>query len=203
MFRTKSSLVLASGSPRRRDLLTRLGLDYKVVTSGLEENGSVKTAPEFFCQEWAERKAEAVAQRLGDDGEHWFLGVDTIVVVEGRIIGKPESREQGREFLGLLSDRWHEVMTGYCLLHPKTGTKVLNMVRSRVRIKPLSPAEIEAYLDTGEPDDKAGAYAVQGIGAFMIVAIEGSYTNVVGLPLTELTEDLKRLGLIELAPKKG
>ena len=197
MYKTIGSLILASSSPRRRELLSRLGLTFTILPSGIEESEALAGAPEIIAQEWAKRKALAVAGRMGADEDHWYLGVDTMVVVDGDILGKPASREQAEEFLRRLSGRWHQVVSGYCLVHPPTRRQVQNLVSSRVLIAALEPDELSAYLDTEEPYDKAGAYAVQGIGAFMVAEIDGSYTNVVGLPLTELVADLRRLGVIE------
>jgi septum formation protein len=197
MYKTIGSLILASSSPRRRELLSRLGLTFTILPSGIEESEALPGSPEIIAQEWARRKAQAVAGWMGADEDHWYLGVDTMVVVDGDILGKPASREQAEEFLRRLSGRWHQVVSGYCLVHPPTRRQVQNLVSSRVLIAALEPDELSAYLDTEEPYDKAGAYAVQGIGAFMVAEIDGSYTNVVGLPLTELVADLRRLGVIE------
>jgi len=197
VYKTRASLVLASASPRRRELLGRMGLEYEVKPSALTEDHELGLGPAALAREWARRKAEAVAAAEGPAGmSAWYLGVDTIVVIDGLVLGKPGSREQGRDYLARLSGRWHEVISAYCLMQPGSGRRVERAVHSRVRIKAMDPAEIEAYLDTDEPYDKAGAYAVQGLGAFMVEAIEGSYTNVVGLPLTEVVEDLCACGVI-------
>ncbi len=198
MYNTKESLILASASPRRREMLSRLGLNYKIVPSEIEEGGAEDRSPEMHAQDMAWEKASAVARRIGEEEDHWYLAVDTVVMVDDRVLGKPESRDEAKEFLSLLSGKWHTVVTGYCLWNPVGGKKVNNAVSSRVKIKVLSKEEIEAYVNTREPIDKAGAYAVQGIGAFMVEAIEGSYTNVVGLPMTEVLTDLCRLGIIEV-----
>lgn len=196
MFRNACDLVLASGSPRRRELISRLGVHFEVWPSEVDEKFGSGDPVEAEVVEWARRKAEAVAGRNPGWGGRWFLGVDTVVVVGGEILGKPRSRAEAGRFLALLAGRWHEVWSGYCLLHPDSGRMTRNAVRSEVKIVELSGEEIAAYLDTGEPFDKAGAYATQGIGAFMVEEIRGSYTNVVGLPLAELVRDLKRLGII-------
>lgn len=200
MYQTITTLVLASGSPRRRDLLSRLGLEFKVMVSGVEEDNQVRGKPAETARVWALRKAEAVAEKLRDDPGAWCLAVDTIVVVDGDILGKPGSRAQAGEYLGRISGRWHEVISAYCLLQPGSGQRLENAVSSGVKIAQLEADEIAAYLATEEPYDKAGAYAVQGIGAFMVEEIRGSYTNVVGLPLTEVVADMRRLGLIALRP---
>lgn len=196
MYKTKAALVLASGSPRRKELLSRMGLTFEVAASNIveEESGS---PPEAFARYWAEKKCRAVAAERGGVGESWHLGVDTIVVIDGAIMGKPSSPQEAASFLRKLSGNCHEVISGYCILGP--GERVASAaISSKVKIKRLDDDEIEAYVRTGEPLDKAGAYAVQGIGAFMVERINGSYTNVVGLPLTEVVGDLKRLGVIEV-----
>jgi septum formation protein len=180
-----------------------MGLEFTVRPSRLREDHELGLEPESLAREWAERKVLAVAGEGTWEGlPAWHLGVDTIVVIDGRVLGKPASREQAQEYLSLLSGRWHEVMSAYCLHHPASGRKITAAVRSRVRIKDLLAGEIEAYLDTEEPYDKAGAYAVQGVGAFMVAAIEGSYTNVVGLPLTEVVEDLRKEGVIAIRSRE-
>jgi septum formation protein len=199
VYQTRAALVLASASPRRRELLTRMGLRYEPRSSDLQESKDLGLAPEALARHWARAKAEAVAGGDGPGALAWYLGVDTIVVIDERVLGKPGSREEAREFLTRLAGRWHVVITAYCLLHPAAGRRVERAVHSRVKIKALTAAEIEAYLDTDEPYDKAGAYAVQGLGAFMVEAIEGSYTNVVGLPLAEVVDDLRDCGVIEIA----
>jgi septum formation protein len=196
MYNTRGRLVLCSASPRRYELLSRLGLEFKTVPSDDEEEAGSHGTPEAMAQELAWKKAASVARRPGADPEAWHLGVDTIVVIGGEVLGKPGSREEARAFLDKLAGNWHVVVSAYCLYQPGTGLRQEAAVSSRVKIKALTPAEIEAYIATDEPYDKAGAYAVQGIGAFMIEAIEGSYTNVMGLPLTEVVDDLKRLGVI-------
>ena len=198
MYEVNESLILASGSPRRSELLARLGLDLQVVESEVDESVEVPGHPESVAQELARRKAQAVADRLG--GEHWFLGVDTVVVLGEKILGKPADPEQAGEFLRSLSGHWHQVISGYCLIHPSTRQLFQRAVSTRVLFKHLEADEIAAYLATDEPWDKAGAYAVQGIGAFMVERLDGSYTNVVGLPMTELVADLRRLGVI--APRR-
>lgn len=198
MYKTKASLVLASASPRRKDLLCRMGLDFRIVPSQLDEESGSFPEPKELAGHWARQKALAVARMKGESEDHWYLGVDTIVVIEGEVLGKPGSPQEACDFLGRLSDRWHEVISGYCITHPPTRTMVENTVTSGVKMKKLDPGEIEAYVATGEPLDKAGAYAVQGIGAFMVEQIRGSYTNVVGLPLTEVVSDLIRLDIIQI-----
>jgi septum formation protein len=200
MYETKANLILASASPRRRELLSRVGIKFSVIPSNFEEEslkscGEVK--PELYAQECAKVKAEKVMDLPDSGRDFWFLGVDTIVVIDDLILGKPKSKDEAREFLNRLSGRWHKVITGYYLYHRLKKERVFNVVESRVLIRKMSAEEIEAYINTDEPYDKAGGYAAQGIGAGLIEKIEGSYTNVVGLPLAELLSDMLRLGLIE------
>jgi septum formation protein len=201
MYRMKMPLVLASASPRRRELLGMVGISFEIIPSRIEETELNGADPALTARSYARKKAEAVARQEGDRADHWFLGVDTIVILDRRVMGKPADRDQAREFLSTLSGRRHQVITAYCLLRPSGRELLEKTISSQVKIRAMAPAEIEAYLDTDEPYDKAGAYAAQGVGASLVEAIEGSYTNVVGLPLAELTMDLLRLGIIE--PKTG
>jgi len=201
MYRMKMPLVLASASPRRRELLGLVGISFEIRPSQIEESEFNNGDPLLTARSYARKKAEAVARQEGGHADCWYLGVDTIVILDREVMGKPADRDQAREFLNKLSGRQHRVITAYCLLRPQGRERVEKAVSSQVKIRTLAPAEIEAYLDTDEPYDKAGAYAAQGIGASLILAIDGSYTNVVGLPLAELTLDLLRLGIIE--PKAG
>lgn len=176
-----------------------MGIRFNVVPSNMEEEGiiSVKEQqPKIYVQRCARRKVEKAVEMVGADKEIWFLGVDTIVVVDDVILGKPKNREQAEEFLKRLSGKWHQVISGYHLYHYPAGEKVSNKVESKVLIRKLSEAEVRAYIRTDEQYDKAGGYAVQEIGAGLISEIQGSYTNVVGLPLAELLVDLLRLKVI-------
>jgi septum formation protein len=203
MYRNKMPLVLASASPRRRELLGLVGISFEIIPSQIEESELGGADPALTARSYARQKAEAVARQEGDRADRWYLGVDTIVILDRQVLGKPADRDQAREFLRQLSGRQHQVITAYCLLRPQGRELWEKAISSQVKIRGLAPAEIEAYLDTDEPYDKAGAYAAQGVGASLIVAIEGSYTNVVGLPLAELTLDLLRLGIIEPKPGHG
>jgi nucleoside triphosphate pyrophosphatase len=198
MYKTKGSLVLASASPRRKDLLNRLGLEYKIIPSGLDEDEEISGPPQNIAMEWARRKAEETESRLRHEEANWYLAVDTIVVINNKVLGKPATRKQAGEYLAMLSGNWHEVISGYCILNEAKNVKLVKYVSSKVKIKELDQLEIGAYIKTDEPMDKAGAYAVQGIGAFMVERIDGSYTNVVGLPLTEVVDDLAKLGVISV-----
>lgn len=194
MFQTLQPLVLASASPRRRELLRSVGVHFEVLPSHIAENfGPSQEAPEDIVRRWAEEKALAVAESRT---HHWILAADTIVVLEGEIFGKPTDPCEAVSMLKRLSSRTHEVITGMCLLHPDGGVAQLGRVRTRVHFKSVSEAEILAYVHTGEPLDKAGAYGIQGIGAFLVEWVNGSYTNVVGLPLCETLKWLLYHGVI-------
>ncbi len=191
-------LVLASASPRRKRLLEQVKLPLRVLPSGIDENGPRIGAPGEWAGTLAEKKARDVRPQAPD---HWILGADTMVVLGGRILGKPGDREEARRMLRDLQGRTHTVITGYCILAP--GDRIparRESVPTQVTMRSLSPEAIENYIDSGEPFGKAGAYAIQGIGAFMVESITGSYTNVVGLPLCAVIKTLLALDALECFP---
>lgn len=183
----KTKIILASQSPRRRYLLERAGLRFAVIPSRIDENSVSAAAPDDYVYNVAVAKAKDIA-RLHP--ESWVIGADTVVVAEGCILGKPASTAQARDMLRRLSGRMHQVLTGYCICRLSGGREFADVVRTDVLFKTLTDAEIEWYIQTGEPFDKAGAYAIQGIGTFLVKSINGSYTNVVGLPVCEIVEFL-------------
>jgi septum formation protein len=185
-------IVLASASPRRRELLAGMGLDFEVVVSDVEEEQEIGEPVERYVLRLAIDKASAVASRRPDD---LVLAADTVVYLDGEILEKPTSREDAIEMLAKIAGREHIVYTGVALRQESRNHLATGIVSSRVRIRKLSTREIRWYVDTGEPMDKAGSYAVQGIGAMFIEAIEGSYTNVVGLPLTLVYDLLRDAGV--------
>jgi len=191
-------LILASKSPRRYELLNQVGLDFEVIPSGVVEDFFNTESPREHVLRLAEAKAMEVASKYPD---RWVVAADTIVYINGSILGKPKSREEAAEMLRRLSGREHRVLTGFsvCYLEKRNNDK--EAVQTMVRMKPLTPVEIEWYVHTGEPLDKAGGYAIQGIGSFMIESIQGSYTNVVGLPICELIQMLNRLGAITISER--
>jgi septum formation protein len=142
----------------------------------------------------AESKAEDISQK---HPASWVIGADTVVLVDGIVLGKPSSKDDARDMLQKLSGRIHQVLTGYCICCQKTKRSFSGAVRTDVQFKKLSDAEIEWYIQTGEPFDKAGAYAIQGIGTFLVKSVNGSYTNVVGLPVCEVMEHLINEGAVE------
>ena len=179
--------VLASSSPRRRDLLGLLCSNFEVIPSQIEEFQRPGESPIQMVQRLAKEKAIAVHNSRP---ESLVIGADTVVVCEGQILGKPGSPDEARAMLQKLSGRTHEVMTGLCVL--KGETVAVDAARTLVRFSLLSVEEIEDYLATGEPFDKAGAYATQGKAARFVEAIEGCFFNVVGLPVSLLYRMLRR-----------
>ncbi len=182
-------LILASGSPRRRELLARLTSQFEIVASGASENAV--GSPEERAIRTAEAKARAVAR----DHDGIILGADTIVAIDGAILGKPASRRRAREMLQSLSGRTHAVHTGLYLLDTSSGEARSHCETARVTFRVLGASEIDAYLDTGEYRGKAGAYALQGKAARFACWLEGDYTNVIGLPLCRLTILLRDMGV--------
>ena len=182
-------LVLASGSPRRRELLSLMGLAYTVDTPDVDESFSGK--PEEMVCELSRRKAEAVAPR---HASALILSADTTVCGEdGRILGKPGTPENARRMLAELSGKWHDVFTGMTLINTSTGERMTQAVRTRVHFVELTSEEIDAYVATKSPLDKAGAYGIQDMGGMFVDRIEGSYSNVVGLPMAQLRDMLARI----------
>jgi len=192
----KNRFVLASKSPRRSEMLRKLGFDFDVIPSRVEENLVRKETPQEHVIRLAEAKALDIGSRYPD---RWIIAADTIVYIDGNILGKPESVEEALEMLNLLSGQEHFVLTGFSVHHLGKGKDDHQAVQTVVTVKPLTPVEMNWFVNTGEPLDKAGGYAIQGIGSFMIESIRGSYSNVVGLPLCELIQMLRSLGAITLS----
>jgi septum formation protein len=191
----KPSLILASASPRREELLRLAGIPLEIVPSRADERVRQGESPEEHVNRVARAKATIVA---GQRQERWVLAADTVVEIDGQILGKPRDCREAEEMLRSLSQRVHRVLTGYCILRLPSAEKREGRVTSQVQFKALTPEEIRWYLKTGEPFDKAGGYAIQGKAAFMVQEVHGSYTNVVGLPLCEVVEALRELGAVDL-----
>ncbi len=187
-------IVLASSSPRRRELLGTLGFEFEVMQPSSDETVSENETPEGFALRVSSEKAASVSVSLGEGAV--VIGADTIVVVDGEILGKPADPGEASSMLLKLSGKEHHVFTAFSIVRPKNEILHSEIVDTRVRVKPLAASEIEGYIKTGEPMDKAGAYGIQGIGSFMVRGIEGSYSNVVGLPVEELLTALKKLGIV-------
>src|SRR3990167_695364 len=187
-------IVVASSSPRRRELLSTLGLGFDVIHPSSDETVSGNETPEDFVLRVSAEKASSVSRTLGEGVV--VIGADTVVVVDGEILGKPRDHEDASSMLRKLSGKEHHVYTAFSIVRPKNEILHSEIVDTRVRVKPLAASEIEGYIKTGEPMDKAGAYGIQGIGSFMVGGFEGSYSNVVGLPVEELLAALKKLGIV-------
>ena len=178
------NVVLASASPRRSELLASLGLEFTVRVPAIKEVANPGETPRAFAERLAAEKAAAVPAALGDI----IIAADTIVVLDGRILGKPRNEDHAVEMLSNLSGKIHEVITGVCIRN-KAASRVFSL-STEVVFRELTQTEIADYVASGCPMDKAGAYAIQGGAAHMVCAINGSYTNVVGLPLSELHKAL-------------
>lgn len=194
---TRPSLVLASASPRRRALLETLGVDFEIRPVDTDESPLEGEEAEDLVLRLALDKARAGARQ-----DEIVLAADTVVRVDGRILGKPADPEEARRLLSAIQGRGHSVLTGVAVLDTYNGTQRSACDRTEVRIAPLDSARIAWYVATGEPMDKAGAYAIQGIGAAFVESVSGNYTNVVGLPLPTVRRLLNELGL-ELLDFRG
>jgi septum formation protein len=190
-------LILASASPRRRDLLAACGIPFEIIPSMIDEHPLRDEQAAAYVRRLALAKAESVAQHHTDAV---VLGADTTVTIDGLILAKPQSRDDARQMLHRLCGREHEILTGVAVVAGKMAGRVGDrsaqaMVASRVLMRHFTAATIEWYIATGEPVDKAGAYAVQGLGGALVEWIAGSYTNAVGLPLAETLALLRRFGI--------
>ncbi len=196
-----SRIILASTSPRRKELLQSVGIQFEIVAPSSDESLLGSENPKVYVLRLASEKALSVSLNL--EGGFLVIGADTIVVVDNEILGKPSNEEEARAMLSKISGREHNVLTAFCIAQPKNNVLHSEVVDTKVRVKTLEPQEIQGYIKTGEPMDKAGAYGIQGIGAFMIRGISGSYTNVVGLPIVEVLEALNKLGALRLFSGDG
>jgi len=187
-------LILASASPRRREILAAAGVAFEIQPADVDERVLAAETPSDCAARLAAEKALAVARRVGPAPPRRVLGADTIVVLDGAILGKPRDAEHALELLLRLAGREHEVMTGVALAASDTLALAHTVVVSRVRMRAADRAELARYVDSGEPLDKAGAYAIQGAGRRFVTALAGSESNVVGLPLEET------LALLATAP---
>lgn len=187
-----AALFLASASPRRRELLTQIGVPFELLSITLDETPLPAERPGAYVQRLAREKALAGWAAVGDDSVA-VLGADTTVVIDERILGKPADRAEGLLMLESLSDREHHVLTAVALA--TRGACEVRLVTSRVRFRGIERAEAEAYWASGEPCDKAGGYAIQGWGAVFVAELRGSYSAVVGLPLCETAQLLDQAGI--------
>jgi len=212
-------LVLASASPRRKELLEKVGFSVKAMSVPIEESPRPEEGPEAYVKRMARGKVLAVVQRIQEtlypEPEatarlartysretplRWVLGADTAVVLGNEVLGKPVDHTHAAAMLSHLQGNEHIVITGFCLYDMRKSKEGIQAVHTLVRLKRMTPAEIEKYLSIGESMDKAGAYAIQGVGAYLVEGITGSYTNVVGLPLCQVIEMMEEMGATDVMP---
>lgn len=189
-------LILASKSPRRRYLLSQAGLQFDVMPSEFDERSIDFSNPIDYVSDLSRAKAGDIA---GGHPDSWVIGADTIVFIDGQVLGKPKARAAARQMLKQLSGQTHQVYTGYTICCRSRNTSFTEAICTDVTFKTLSNEEVEWYVHTEEPFDKAGAYAIQGLGTFLVRHINGSYTNVVGLPVCEVIEHLIKEGVVRIS----
>ena len=185
-------IILASASPRRKELLEKIGLKFEVDASNCAEEVDPALEPDELTRRISLTKAKSVAPRYKDA---LIIAADTIGVIGKKLLGKPHTAGEARKMLAQISGKSHEVITGFTVLDTATNKIISGTVYTKVYIKKLTTQEIDAYVQTGEPMDKAGAYGIQGLGAVIVEKIEGDYYNVVGLPLSALAEVLEEFGI--------
>ena len=190
-------LILASGSPRRREILESVGAEFELLLPDVDENVP-PLSPEQTVMTLAERKCRAALELLppGSEGRI-VVAADTVVAYEGEIFGKPHTPERAKEMLRSLAGNWHHVYTGITVINTRSGRILRNVDKTRVHLVPMTEQEINAYVATGEPLDKAGAYGIQGMGGMFVDRIDGSYSNVVGLPMSMLRTMLAQVGGVD------
>ncbi|HPH41380.1 MAG TPA: Maf family protein [Syntrophorhabdaceae bacterium] len=195
MFQVKEgdSIILASESTRRVDILRTLGISFSIIPPNIDEKRKKDETPKDFVLRISFEKANKVGNLFSDK---WVIGADTVVVIKNKILGKPKNERDAFNMLKYLSGKWHKVITGYCVLNASKNVIYRDAVETRVYLRDLTEDEIARYIKTSEPFDKAGSYAVQGKGGYMVKEIKGSYANVVGLPICEVAEALLSLGVL-------
>lgn len=186
-------IILASQSPRRSELLKQLNIPFEKFVSSVDEQAFSYLEPKRLVQTLAYEKAKDVSKQLNEPA--LIIGADTVVVYKQQILGKPADLDEAQSYLEQLSGQMHYVYSGIAILNLQTSDVFLDYCETRVYMRTLLPSDISAYIKTGEPSDKAGAYAIQGFGASLIQKIDGDYTNVVGLPVSKLIEGLNYFGV--------
>ncbi len=216
-----TNIILASQSPRRKELLERMGFSVKVMPANIEELRQEDEIVEGFVKRVARDKCLAVVERMQTTlfptdasgrpipaasgarpsvGSRWVIGADTIVVLGDEVLGKPKDTAEASDMLSRLSGRKHRVITGFCIHDLRKDKEGVQAVVTDVTFKRLGPTEVEKYIAVGESMDKAGAYAIQGVGAYLVDSIVGSYTNVVGLPMCQVIEMMEEMGASDVLP---
>ena len=188
----RRKIILASGSPRRKRILAQIGLDFSVLSADIDEKKVRIKNPKLLVQELSLLKAKAV---LSKRTTSIILAADTVVVFENKILGKPETEENARKMLRMLSNKKHSVITGFTIIDPKLKKVITKSEETKVWFRKISNEEIDAYVATGEPLDKAGAYGIQELGSVFVQKIEGDFFNVVGLPICLVVTELEKLGV--------
>jgi septum formation protein len=188
-----ASIILASESTRRVDILRTLGISFSIIPPKIDEQREKDESPRDFVLRISREKATKVGNHFPNN---WVIGADTIVVLKGKILGKPKGEKDAYNMLKALKGKWHKVFTGYCVLNISKDIAYRDVVETKVFVRDLTDEEIMRYIKTSEPLDKAGSYALQGKGGYMVKEIKGSYANVVGLPICEVTEALLSLGVL-------
>ena len=189
----QKKIILASQSPRRRELLSKIGMKFEVIPADIDEIIEGKEFSNELIENLAVEKVMEVKKNISYPAI--IIGSDTVVVVDGKVLGKPENEQNAFNMLKMLSGKTHQVISGIAVIDSATGRSLVDHVVSNVTFRELSDSEIKNYIKTGEPMDKAGAYAIQGLGSVFIERIDGDFLNVVGLPLLALTESLKKFGI--------
>lgn len=188
-------VILASSSPRRIELLKQFGIEFEIIPSNVDESIDQSLLVEENVMQLAKKKAQEVFNKLGEDSKQSLvIAADTVVFVEGVILGKPSNEDEAFWMLRKISGKWHTVYTGVCIIDGLSEKILVEYEKSNVYIKQMSDEEILSYISTKEPFDKAGAYAIQGFGSLIVERIEGCFYNVVGLPLYKLNIMLQKLG---------
>jgi septum formation protein len=195
MFQVKEgdSIILASESTRRVDMLRSLGISFSIIPPDIDEQRNKDESPRDFALRMSHEKALKVGNFFPDK---WVIGADTVVVYKGKVLGKPKDEQDAFAMLKSLRGKWHRVITGYCILNTSKDIMCRDAVETKVFVRGLTDEEIIRYIETSEPLGKAGSYAVQGKGGYMVKEIKGSYSNVVGLPICEVAEVLLSLGVL-------
>ncbi|MCX7966753.1 MAG: Maf family protein [Syntrophorhabdaceae bacterium] len=195
MFQIKEgdSIILASESTRRVDILRTLGISFSIIPPKIDESQRKDEPPKNYVLRISFEKAQSVGVHFPDK---WVVGADTVIVYKNRIMGKPKDERDAFRMLKTLSGKWHKVITGFCILNISKDIIYRDVVETKVFLREMTDQEIIRYINTSEPLGKAGSYAVQGRGGYMVKEIKGSYSNVVGLPICELAEALLSLGVL-------
>ncbi|HOP85333.1 MAG TPA: nucleoside triphosphate pyrophosphatase [Syntrophorhabdaceae bacterium] len=195
MFQVKEgdSIILASESTRRVDILRTLGISFSIIPPKINETQKKDESPKNYVSRVSFEKAQSVGVHFPDK---WVVAADTVIVYKNRIMGKPKDEMDAFKMLKRLSGKWHKVITGFCILNISKDIVYRDVVETKVYLREMDDREIIKYINTSEPLGKAGSYAVQGRGGYMVKEIKGSYSNVVGLPICELAEALLSLGVL-------